>query len=379
MLWRLPELIDVFSELQSMESMPVVAGIAGICIIVLGFFGRRKGVTALVVVAVAVLKYKLDVGLEEPAAVDMHGWVVVITGGNSGVGFATAAKLSEMGASVVLACRSLAKCAEAAEQIRAAGPVGDRQVHAIQLDLASFSSVRGFVDRFQTQFTQLHVLVNNAGFAQARPGQLTAEGYELGFGSMHLGHFLLTSLLEDVIKRTAQSLPEPHRRSVRVVNVASHGSQVSTIFDADFHPSLFDGNGEGDLRGEKIDSGSFKMYMRAKLANVLFTRELARRWGGDGVVSCSMHVGAVATNVWTTDDMPGFVQAAVNLWSGLFFRSPEQGARTIMQCILGSAEKVQGRYLNGMGMVVQEADLAPPSKDDRLAVQLWEVSQRAVG
>jgi retinol dehydrogenase-14 len=190
---------------------------------------------------------------------------------------------------------------------------------------------------------------------------------------MHFGHFLLTSLLKGVLQRTAESSPAS---PVRVVNVASFGSQVSTYFGADFQPSIFEGDGEGDLRGESTDAGSLKMYIRAKLANVLFTRQLAARWGAHSIVSCSMHVGAVATNVWTTDDMPPFVQMAVNAWSSAFFRTPEQGARTIMQCALGRAELVQGKYLNGMGQVVEEGGLAEPAKNDALAARLWQVSER---
>ena len=135
---------------------------------------------------------------------------------------------------------------------------------------------------------------------------------------------------------------------------------------------------------------------------MLFTRQIAERWAEkEGIVSCSMHVGAVATNIWNFELLviPEFL---VNAWSGLFFRTPEQGSRTIMRCLLDPAQKVNGRlvgvempkrsvplsitegdvfffclrYLNGMGQVVPDTHLAPSSRNDVLARRLWEVSER---
>lgn len=379
LLWRLPELMDVLGTLQFKVNEVVALAI---------FFAapaalstkRSWMLAAWPVLAAAWLKYYMDINLAEPPRQNLRGRVALVTGGNSGVGFASACKLSQMGATVVLACRNPGKCGAAADRLRqatlaATGGELQADVHAMQVDLSSFQSVHAFADAFLERFDQLHLLVNNAGFAQAPKGALTAEGLESGLGSMHIGHFLLTNRLQDTLAATARQSPP---FAVRVVNVASHGSQLTSSFNADFHPSLFEGDGEGDLRGEHLDSGSMSMYLRAKLANVLFTRELGRRWASNNVISCSMHVGAVATNVWTTDEMPAAVQMVINAWSTIFFRTSEQGARTIMQCLLGNGEDVQGKYLNGMGQVVPEEHLAAASRDDRLAARLWEVSHRII-
>jgi NAD(P)-dependent dehydrogenase (short-subunit alcohol dehydrogenase family) len=211
----------------------------------------------------------------------MQGRTVLVTGSNTGIGFETAAALPAKGARVVLTARDPAKGKWAVEEIRRRHP--DADVAAMELDLSCLADVGSFASGFLERFLQLHVLVNNAGVALDRRS-VTADGFETMFQVNHLGSFLLTNLLLDRLKGSAPA---------RIVNVASEAHRFSRL---DFD----------DLQSERGFRG-MRAYLRTKLCNILFTRELARRLLGTGVTARSLHPGSrpVRTRIARDGDTHG--------------------------------------------------------------------------
>jgi NAD(P)-dependent dehydrogenase (short-subunit alcohol dehydrogenase family) len=291
---------------------------------------------------------------------------VVITGGNSGVGYGTATTLALLGADVTIACRSPQRCTLAANKIFAET---SKRVGTMPLDLADYASIDSFVKSFvkSKQGKPIDYLFNNAGFATPPPGPTTytAEGLELGLGSMHFGHYYLTRELQQANAVT---------RDTRIVNTASAAALMGS-----FDPSLFLDDGEGDLRGEATATSEFKMYARAKLANFLFTRSLADR----GYRACSMHIGAVATSIWDVpaiaikgEDWGPSVQRVVDSYAAAIMRDLEEGSRGMMRCALDDASVVgNGAYLDGAGGVREDSLLTAAMGDKKLRDRLWEVSE----
>jgi|HubBroStandDraft_1064217.scaffolds.fasta_scaffold35337_1 NAD(P)-dependent dehydrogenase (short-subunit alcohol dehydrogenase family) len=201
------------------------------------------------------------------------GKTYIVTGANSGIGYEAALELAKKGASVVLACRSPERSQAAADRIRAAAPKANLEL--APLDLASLRSVRSFADWFQRTHDRLDVLINNAG-VMAIPRQVTEDGFEMQLATNHLGHFALTGLL---LGRLLASAPS------RVVNVSSM-VHVMGKFDWD------------DLQMERRYD-KWLSYARSKMANLLFTYELARRLQarGAGVIAVACHPGYAATNL----------------------------------------------------------------------------------
>ena len=304
-------------------------------------------------------------------AAAFQGKVVVVTGANSGVGLGVAQAMASLGATVVMACRSQARCDKAAETI-----VGSAvPVASLQLDLSSFASVHAFSDAFLQKYDRLDVLFANAGFAMppSNGATTTEEGFELGFGTMHLGHFLLFERLRDTIAKTAAT-SGGGAGNTRVVMTSSAASQFS-VMGADFHDSIFDEE-PGDLRGE-LTSVNNKQYGRSKLANVLFARHLQKIM--PEITTCSCHVGAVATSIWNLSPGSPF-QRLVDGYTRFVMRNLEGGRRTVLKCALSQDDDVvqKGAYLDGMGLVTSEARLHPPSRNDSLAARLWEVSEMLI-
>lgn len=199
----------------------------------------------------------------------IDGKVVIITGANSGIGKVTAIDLARRGGKVYIACRDRRRGEDSLSEIVTVS--GSTNVHLMQLDLASQESIREFSQKFHEVETKLHILINNAG-VMACTKSFTKEGFEMHFGVNHLGHFLLTNLLLDLLKASAPS---------RVVVVSSLFHIVGKIRKA-------------DLGGEKFYSRWFQ-YASSKLANILFTRALARRLVGTGVTANSLHPGLPLT------------------------------------------------------------------------------------
>ncbi|HRW39155.1 MAG: SDR family oxidoreductase [Acidimicrobiales bacterium] len=235
--------------------------------------------------------------------IDLAGQVVIVTGANSGIGFETALALAEGGATVVMAGRSEAKVARAVEEV--AERTGSTRVVAGALDLASFASIRSFAAWFLDEFDRLDVLVNNAGLVLDERRE-TEEGFEQMFGVNHLGHFLLTDLLRE---RLVASAP------ARVINVASVA-----------HRAARRGMTRDDLQHERRFR-SFAVYGESKLANVLFTRELARRLDGTGVIVHCVHPGSINSGFGADGDA-AVLGSLIALLGRVVLRSPRFGART---------------------------------------------------
>jgi NAD(P)-dependent dehydrogenase (short-subunit alcohol dehydrogenase family) len=281
----------------------------------------------------------------------MDGRVVLITGGNAGIGKETAVALASMGARVVFTARDAARGTAARTEIRTRS--GSDEVEVMALDLARFASVRDFAKRWGDEHDQLDVLVNNAGLILNSRRQ-TDDGYEMTFQVNHLGPFLLTQLLRDQLVAGDDA---------RVVNVAS-----------DAHSSARRGLDFDDLQSTRHYRG-FRVYGKTKLANILFTRELARRWADTGVTANAVHPGFVASSFGRDGDTGRFGTLLFPLLKP-FALSPEQGART--QVYVASAPELAG--ITG-GYWVKSAPATPSAaaQDDAAAARLWEVSEELVG
>ena len=277
----------------------------------------------------------------------MDGRVCMVTGASSGIGKETAEKLAERGARVVMVCRNRDKGGEALADIKKRSR--NDFVELLIADFTSLASVRELVKAFEGGHDALHVLVNNAGVAQVRRS-VTGDGFETTFQVDFLSHFLLTNLLLDVLKKSSPS---------RIVNVSSVGHFGGHI---DFD----------DLQTER-GYGVMKAYSRAKLAQVLFTYELARKLGGTGVTVNCLHPGAVATNIWGASLGPlSFVGKATKL----FMMSPAKGAQTSVYLASSpEVDGVTGKYFDDK----REEKSSAESYDEAVAKRLWEVSARMVG
>ncbi|XP_067840468.1 retinol dehydrogenase 14a [Heptranchias perlo] len=281
----------------------------------------------------------------------MRGKTVIVTGANSGIGKATAAELARLRARVILACRDEKAAEEAAREIREQAE-GAGELLVRRLDLASLGSVRSFCQRIIEEEPRLDVLINNAGIFQC-PYMKTEDGFEMQFGVNHLGHFLLTNLLLDLLKRSAPS---------RIVVVSSKLYKYGEInFD--------------DLNSEKSYNKSFG-YSRSKLANILFTRELAKHLEDTGVTANVLHPGIVRTNLGRHINIPLIGQPIFKMVSWALFKTPEQGAQTSLY--LATSPEVEGVSGEYFGDCKQE-ELLPKAVDDAVAKKLWDVSERMVG
>ena len=302
---RLPEIISMVTTNQ-MHALMVGAGVIALATMfamppaTTSLLVRRLGLVFMVLYQ---LKQEMDVSLVKRYAFDgrLENLIVVVTGANSGTGRAISELLYQRGATVVMSCRSQSRCQNAAKVIElsaaekgsTAVPVGRLDVKI--LDLADLNSVRSFADDMKRNYKRIDVLVNNAGLASKR-GEKTAQGLEMAFGAMHVGHFALTNWLLPLLSNPIQQIDAesvqvsvPPLESARIVNI---GSQA--YVSGKFHESLFDSAGDGDLQGEITDNcrttGPFGAipccpvllcpitngYARAKLANLLHGQELQR-------------------------------------------------------------------------------------------------------
>lgn len=282
--------------------------------------------------------------------VSLDGKTAIVTGANSGIGVETARVLALAGARVVMACRSRASAEKVAAELRPR--IGKGSLEVESLDLGDLASVRSFAERYVASERPLHLLVNNAGIMGTQG--LTAQGHELQLGTNHLGHFLLTVLLRPVLERSAPA---------RIVNVSS------ALHERGRTDRLF--LTLEDPRFERHSYDGLTPYYDSKLANVLFTRQLAKDLP-PSVCAFAIHPGVIITNLIRS---MGFIGAVYGAVGRLFTKSVLQGAATtVFAATSPSLEGQSGAYL-------ADCAIKPSSRaslDEDAASRLWGVSERLV-
>ena len=279
---------------------------------------------------------------------DVRGKAILVTGATGGIGLEACVALARRGARVVMVGRDHARTEAAVTDVMARS--GSRDVSHLMCDLSSQAAIRGLAAAFRARHDRLDVLVNNAGGVNKKR-RVTVDGIESTFAVNHLGYFLLTNLLLDVLVRSAPA---------RVVTVASIGHRRGTL---DFDDLGFE-------RGYAI----MRAYTRSKLANVLFAAELARRLECKGVTSNSLHPGSIATNIWS--GAPLWAKPIIAIFFRPSFVSVEKGAERVVQLVADPAlDGVSGKYFEAG----KESVPAPLARDAALAKRLWDVSAGMVG
>jgi NAD(P)-dependent dehydrogenase (short-subunit alcohol dehydrogenase family) len=272
---------------------------------------------------------------------DLKDQTFIVTGANTGIGKITATELARRGAHVILACRSRDKTEPVIHEIKRV--TGNDQVEFVSLDLGDLASVRACAEGLLARDLKIQGLINNAGLAGQR-GQ-TKDGFELAFGTNHLGHYLFTRLLLDRLKASAPS---------RIVNVASKSHYQAKGIDWDA------------VRKPTKTVAGLREYEVSKLSNVLFTKELARQLEGTGVTAYAVPPGVVATDVWRR--VPGPLRWLIKR----FMITPEQGAHSSVNCATSPAlAKESGRYYDVDGKERRPNRVAD---DLELARTLWQRS-----
>src|SRR5436190_12647437 len=297
---------------------------------------------------------------EVAEGIDLSGKVALITGGSSGLGQETARVLAERGARVILTARDLPKGEAVAAGIRAS--TGNQHVEVEKLELGSLKDIRAFAERFLARHSALHIRITTAGVMACPPAK-TADGFELQFGSNHLGPFLMTCLLAPALLRAAPG---------RVVSVSSRGHHMS--------PVVFD-----DIQFERRPYDKWLAYGQAKTANVLFAVGLERRLGARGVHANALHPGGIMTEL-SRHLQPEDLEFLRTRTRGMKFKSVEAGAATSV--FAATAPELEGRG----GLYLEDCHVAAVNDapdalngvksyalDPDNAERLWEVSETLVG
>jgi len=284
----------------------------------------------------------------DQALQSLEGKVCLVTGATAGIGLVTARELARRKARVIGVGRSPERCALAARQIRE--QTGATSVDFLMADLSSQTEVRRLAELVKGSTDRLHILVNNAGGVFMKR-QETVDGLELTFALDHLAYFLLTNLLLDLIKSSAPA---------RIISVSSAAHQGASI--------AFD-----DLLKTKARYSAWRAYQQAKLANILFTRELARRLQGTAVTANALHPGYVNTQIFKVGGFQGWLLRRA---ADLFAISPQDGALTSVYLATSPAvEDISGGYFARQ----KPAASSLPSQDEKTARRLWQVSEELTG
>ncbi len=282
----------------------------------------------------------------------LNGKVCLVTGATSGIGEVTARVLAQMGATVIAVGRDPQRGADTLQRIRSAA--SSAQVEFMLADLSSQAQIRQLAQEFKSKYSRLDVLVNNAGAWLTRH-QESVDGIEMTFALNHLGYFLLANLLLDTLKTSAPA---------RIVNVSSYGHKAGRMnFD--------------DLQFRQRYDG-MQAYRQSKLANILFTYELARRLAGTGITVNALNPGLVATNFGLNNFglNDGWSKNLLRRAYALVAISPEQGAQTAIYLATSQdVEGVTGKYF----VKEKEAQSSPASHDRAAAARLWQVSEALTG
>ncbi|KAH9005646.1 NAD-P-binding protein [Lactarius hatsudake] len=292
---------------------------------------------------------------------DQTGKTVVVTGGNGGIGRETARVLLSKGARVYIATRSEEKSQKAIEELKK--ETGKDSIFFLKLDLADLVSIKAAAEEYTSKETELHTLYNNGGVMNTPIDDVTTQGFDMQFGTNVLGHFYLTKLLLPVLTATAKNFPAG---TVRVVNVSSIAHQYGAPEGIRW-ATLARGNESLEAR-KKLTST--KLYGQSKLGNILFSKELARRYGAEGIVSTSLHPGVINTDLARSS---GLFLNFIGLMIGY---NVSYGAITSLYA--GTAPAAG--ELNGKHFTVW-ARLTVPSKkalDAELGKKLWEWCEEQV-
>ena len=282
----------------------------------------------------------------------LKGKVVIVTGANSGIGLEAARDFAKRGGRVILACRNQSRGQAAMQEIRQT--TGNNDVVYMHLDLASFKSIRQFAQQIIENEKAIDILVNNAGLGCNR--KLTEDGLEFIMGVNHFGHFLLTNLLLDKIKQSAPS---------RIIN-------VSSIVYTFIKSINFD-----DIQNEK-NFDVFKVYCQSKLANILFTRSLAKKLKDSNVTVNALHPGSVRTEIWKE---LWLLKYTFGRWlfyglTYIFFKSTYEGAQTTIYLAVSEDVKgVTGHYFADCRPV----KLMEHAVDEEAGNRLWNISEQLTG
>jgi len=281
----------------------------------------------------------------------MNDTICLVTGANTGIGLETARALASRGATVIMAGRDRRKVESAVEEVGRTAQSG--RAEPLVCDLASMRSVHAAAAELRSRHPRLDVVINNAGlFLSDRI--VTADGFESTIAINHLGHFFLTHLLRDSILASG---------AARVVNVSSNAHYSAKRLDVD------------DLHAERRRYSGVRAYSESKLANVLYTRALARRWSGRGVTVNAVHPGVVNSRIAADGDARGIIRLLWDLGRP-FMLTPADGAKTTLHV----ATSEEGGSVTGCYFV--KAKQQRPSRqalDDALAERLWEASERMLG
>lgn len=282
----------------------------------------------------------------------LEGKTCLVTGATNGVGLETALGLAKLGGTVVMTARNDAKGKKALQDVISRS--GSERLDLMMVDFASMASIRNFADEFKSKYDRLEVLVNNAGAVNMSRSE-TKDGFETTFGVNHLGYFLVTNLLLDLVKASAPA---------RIVNVSSRAHMRAQM---DFD----------DLNAETSYNG-FTVYGRSKLANVLFTYELARRLDGTDVTANCLHPGVVRSGFGqnANNGRLGFIFKTFYTLAMPFTKSNAEGAETsIYLASSPDAEGVTGKYFADS----REEPSSPASHDVESQKRLWEISEQMTG
>jgi NAD(P)-dependent dehydrogenase (short-subunit alcohol dehydrogenase family) len=293
-----------------------------------------------------------DIGI----AFDLTGRTAIVTGANSGIGFAAARQMAAAGATVLMACRNADKAEAAAQRIRDSGVRGSVKVESV--DLGDLSTVRAFAERINRSGRSVDVLLNNAG-VMALDRTVTPDGFEAQIGINHFGHFALTGLLMPTLVRDGGG---------RIVNVSSMGHRPGRVVLDDL---MYDGR----------RYNRWGAYFQSKLANLLFTRELDRRLrsAANGVIGLCSHPGTARTELGKSGtSTTNFV---MRNFTGVLVRSSEQGAEALVRACVDPDVR-GGEFFGPRWMAFGTPRLETPSRrarNDADAKRLWEISEELTG
>ncbi|XP_072265248.1 retinol dehydrogenase 13 isoform X2 [Pyxicephalus adspersus] len=285
---------------------------------------------------------------------NIFGKTVIVTGANTGIGKETAMELAKRGGRIIMACRDMEKCENAAKEVR--GKTLNHNVFAKRLDLASTNSIKEFAKDIKEE--HLDILINNAAVMRC-PEWKTEDGFEMQFGVNHLGHFLLTNLLLDKMKNSSVS-----QGQCRIINVSSLAHVAG---DIDFN----------DLNWERKKYDTKAAYCQSKLANILFTNELAKRLRGTGVTANSLHPGVAETELGRHTGMRKSTFSSTVLGPFFYFliKTPKQAAQSsIYLAVAEDLQGTSGKYFNAL----KEKEPAPQALNEETAWKLWEESAKLV-